>query len=78
MNRNKELWQVVVWISCYFIWKNRNEMVFSTKKVGANAIFLEVQNKAFEWASRRSKKGEINWDNWLSDPCYCRFIKHTV
>lgn len=76
-NCNKELWHVVVWASCYFIWNNRNDRVFSTKLCGGNKIFQEIQMRTFEWVTRRSKKGTLQWDMWVLNPNKCQFSVST-
>ncbi|XP_071699502.1 uncharacterized protein [Rutidosis leptorrhynchoides] len=49
------LWQAVIWISTYFIWKNRNNMVFQGKSWNASVALNEIQAISFEWISQRAK-----------------------
>nr|GFA19889.1 transposon TX1 uncharacterized [Tanacetum cinerariifolium] len=50
------VWQVVIWTSGYFIWKERNSRVFGKKVSSTNKIVQDIQLKRFEWFVRRSKK----------------------
>ncbi|GJT21272.1 hypothetical protein Tco_0891209 [Tanacetum coccineum] len=62
-------WELVEWSSGYLLWKNRNDVVFGGKKsVEGNKLFKEVQLKSLEWVCRRSSKGCLLWDQWVSMP----------
>ncbi|GJW06909.1 hypothetical protein Tco_1569332 [Tanacetum coccineum] len=50
------MWQAVLWISGYFIWKERNMRVFKGKASSLNKIVQDIQLKSFEWISRRVGK----------------------
>nr|GEW74581.1 hypothetical protein [Tanacetum cinerariifolium] len=62
-SETKDLWQAVLWVTGYYIWKNRNAKVFKNKCNSVLRVFLEVQLRSFEWISRRSKKRNFNWEN---------------
>ena len=65
---NREWWQVVTWVTGYFIWKERNNRVFNNKVTSVNKIVQDIQLKSFHWISRRSKNGSWCWQEWLRDP----------
>ncbi|GKB83760.1 hypothetical protein Tco_0950655 [Tanacetum coccineum] len=67
----KDLWQAVLWVTGYYIWKNRNAKVFKNKCDSALRVFLEVQLRSFEWISRRSKKRNFRWEKWIKRPYNC-------
>ncbi|XP_071713461.1 uncharacterized protein [Rutidosis leptorrhynchoides] len=52
----KKVWQAVVWVTCYLIWKNRNLKVFRNDAWATSKIISEVQVKSFEWVKNRSRK----------------------
>ncbi|XP_071718221.1 uncharacterized protein [Rutidosis leptorrhynchoides] len=62
------LWQAVEWVTCYLIWRNRNQKVF--KKISwtpLNAL-SEIQIKSYDWVANRCKKKKIDWHVWLHNP----------
>ncbi|XP_071718269.1 uncharacterized protein [Rutidosis leptorrhynchoides] len=69
------IWLAVIWISAYFIWKNRNNMVFHGKSWNAPVALNEIQVITFDWISRRAKNykqpiSAAKLFNWLKS----RFI----
>ncbi|XP_071726751.1 uncharacterized protein [Rutidosis leptorrhynchoides] len=63
-----EIWQAVVWSSCYLIWWNRNQMVFKNKCWNTPAALSEIQVKCFEWIAKRHTRKTIDWHNWFHNP----------
>ena len=49
------LWQAVLLVVVYHIWKSRNLQVFKAKNESCSRVFREIQIKSFERISRRSK-----------------------
>ena len=68
---SKMLWSVVLWVISNFIWKNRNMHVFKGKSEHVDKLLQEIQVKCFEWVSRRSKNGELRWQEWVQRPREC-------
>lgn len=64
----KEIWEGVVWVTAYVIWKNRNAKVFGKKVLRDIDIFHEVQIKSFEWVKTRLKWKKVDWNSWINDP----------
>ncbi|XP_071689260.1 uncharacterized protein [Rutidosis leptorrhynchoides] len=54
-------WKAVVWVTCYFIWKNRNTHVFRNNPLCPPKIVSNIQSKSFEWLS------------WFTDPISSSF-----
>lgn len=69
-NRNAwcMVWKVVVWCTCYFLWKNRNEKVFRPNKKGVMDVFFEVQLNTFFWLKHRVKNFNVGWEVWYTGP----------
>ncbi|GJV67326.1 reverse transcriptase domain, reverse transcriptase zinc-binding domain protein [Tanacetum coccineum] len=49
------VWQMVIWSTGYYIWKERNARVFGNKVSSTNKIVQDIQLKCYEWIVRRSK-----------------------
>ncbi|XP_071695636.1 uncharacterized protein [Rutidosis leptorrhynchoides] len=50
-----KIWQGLVWISMYLIWKNRNQMVFKKSSWSPPVAVNDIQVKSFEWIAMRNK-----------------------
>ncbi|XP_071739493.1 uncharacterized protein [Rutidosis leptorrhynchoides] len=64
----RKVWQALLWIAAYLIWKNSNNMVFQGKSWNGPVALNEVQIKSFEWISYRSRGRSFDWLTWLSNP----------
>ncbi|XP_071695798.1 uncharacterized protein [Rutidosis leptorrhynchoides] len=64
----KKVWQAVIWIGAYLIWKNRNNKVFKGNGWSAPVAFNEIQIISFDWISNRSKGKKFEWHTWLHNP----------
>ncbi|XP_071714035.1 uncharacterized protein [Rutidosis leptorrhynchoides] len=60
-----KVWQAVEWITCYLIWRNRNQKVFKRANWTIPNAISEIQVKSYEWVSKRCKKQKIEWHTWL-------------
>ena len=67
------LWQAVLVVATYYIWKSRNTRVFKGKIESRSRIFQDIQIKTFEWVSRRAKKHHFPWQRWIERPADCGF-----
>ncbi|XP_071689042.1 uncharacterized protein [Rutidosis leptorrhynchoides] len=63
-----KIWQAVIWTCGYLIWWNRNQMTFHKKCWSPPVALCEVQVKTFEWISKRCKKKDLVWHEWLHNP----------
>ncbi|XP_071694603.1 uncharacterized protein [Rutidosis leptorrhynchoides] len=64
----KNLWQAVMWMCMYLVWKSRNEKVFKNKDWNVSVAVCEIQVKSYEWVAKRCKAKVIDWDSWLHNP----------
>ncbi|XP_071695125.1 uncharacterized protein [Rutidosis leptorrhynchoides] len=48
-------WQAVVWVTSYYLWKNRNAHVFRNNPLCPPKIVADIQSKSFEWLNCRGK-----------------------
>ncbi|KAJ9568055.1 hypothetical protein OSB04_004021 [Centaurea solstitialis] len=58
-------WVAMVWCVCYLIWVNRNNLVFSKKKVVLSENLFHFQLMTFEWINLRSKEIAVDWQTWM-------------
>ncbi|XP_071709330.1 uncharacterized protein [Rutidosis leptorrhynchoides] len=64
----EKLWQGMLWVSVYVIWKNRNEKIFKNKSWNVPVAVSDIQSKSFEWISKRCKTKSIDWHTWIYNP----------
>ncbi|PWA53679.1 RNA-directed DNA polymerase, eukaryota [Artemisia annua] len=60
----KKVFQGMIIISCWVIWKARNDLRFSNKPVNASHIISEIKSVGFLWFSNRGKRKSVSWENW--------------
>ncbi|XP_071695292.1 uncharacterized protein [Rutidosis leptorrhynchoides] len=65
---SKLIWQAVIWVSTYLLWRNRNHAVFKNKCWSAPVALSEIQIKSYEWIAKRNKGRVIDWHNWFHSP----------
>ncbi|XP_071708429.1 uncharacterized protein [Rutidosis leptorrhynchoides] len=70
----KTIWQATMWVVTYSIWNARNKKVFSNASWNHANILNEVQLKSFQWISKRLKKSNLEWSQWLINPGY--YVTH--
>ncbi|XP_071728890.1 uncharacterized protein [Rutidosis leptorrhynchoides] len=61
-------WQAIVWVTCYFPLKNRNDHVFRNNPLCPSKIVSDIQSKSFEWINCRGKKVRLECLSWFTDP----------
>lgn len=62
----KDVLHGLVMITCWRIWKARNEKRFSAKRVSAVEIFEDIRILGFLWFKNRSKYKNTTWEDWVS------------
>ncbi|GJS31784.1 RNA-directed DNA polymerase, eukaryota, reverse transcriptase zinc-binding domain protein [Tanacetum coccineum] len=67
----KVLWEAVMWITGYFIWRNRNSCVFGKKVKTVGNVVQEIKVRSYEWINTRSSKRHLGWEEWLMCPRLC-------
>ncbi|PWA53526.1 RNA-directed DNA polymerase, eukaryota [Artemisia annua] len=60
----KEVFQGLIVIGCWALWKARNELRFSNKPVNAGNILSEVKAVGYLWFSNRGRLKSMSWENW--------------
>ncbi|XP_022014135.1 uncharacterized protein LOC110913621 [Helianthus annuus] len=60
------MYQGIVIITCWLIWKARNELVFSGKPPKAEDVFCSIKSVSYLWFKYRSKCIDISWDRWCN------------
>ncbi|XP_071731845.1 uncharacterized protein [Rutidosis leptorrhynchoides] len=63
----RKIWQAVIWVGAYKIWKNRNNKLFKGTNWMASMLFQEIQVNSFEWIANRSKRTSLNWLQRISE-----------
>ncbi|XP_071692610.1 uncharacterized protein [Rutidosis leptorrhynchoides] len=67
-HHRKILWQAVEWVTGYLLWKNRNQKVFHNTSRSTATLINDIQVKSFEWISKRAKRYNLQWHQWLINP----------
>ncbi|XP_022000479.1 uncharacterized protein LOC110898051 [Helianthus annuus] len=60
----------IIMVSCWCIWRARNESVFQDKKTSDRIVIANITRLAFLWCKHRSKFKDLSWENWLKSPLY--------
>ena len=63
-----KLWKATVWVFVYFIWSQRNSLVFKKDQRKLVDLFFEFQRKSYEWIVARTPNKKVEWNLWLSKP----------
>ncbi|KAJ0523818.1 putative reverse transcriptase zinc-binding domain-containing protein [Helianthus annuus] len=66
----KKIIHGLVIISCWCIWKGRNELVFNQVKRGPQEILGEIKSRGYSWVRNRSSCKYIRWEEWCKFPLY--------
>ncbi|XP_076883362.1 uncharacterized protein LOC143532102 [Bidens hawaiensis] len=62
----KEVFQGIIFIACWRIWKARNELFFENKPVILEEIIEDVKVLGFLWYCNRPKLKRVSWVDWCS------------
>ncbi|XP_071739956.1 uncharacterized protein [Rutidosis leptorrhynchoides] len=68
LDSGKLIWQAVIWVSTYLMWRNRNHAVFKNKCWSTPVALSEIQIKSYEWIAKRNKGMVIDWHNRFHSP----------
>ncbi|XP_021986391.1 uncharacterized protein LOC110882759 [Helianthus annuus] len=66
----KKIVRGLIMVTCWAIWKARNDKFFSKGRGDSNVIFGDVRSMGFLWLKCRSKNNNIGWRDWCSFPLY--------
>lgn len=73
---SRKLWNAVLRVAGYLIWKRRNDRVFRGITVNILRLFQDIQLKSYEWINRRSKSIRFEWEKWIARPQSCGSVQH--
>ncbi|KAM0009544.1 putative reverse transcriptase zinc-binding domain-containing protein [Helianthus debilis subsp. tardiflorus] len=48
----------------WYLWKNRNNIVFHERTTSTNKLVEEIKEETFEWMRQRSKNVRVSWSDW--------------
>ncbi|KAJ0908291.1 hypothetical protein HanRHA438_Chr07g0308781 [Helianthus annuus] len=51
----KKMIQAIVLISCWSLWKQRNDVIFSSNRVDIPRLLAEIKSTSFLWVKNRAK-----------------------
>ncbi|KAL4567571.1 hypothetical protein LXL04_023159 [Taraxacum kok-saghyz] len=71
--RKKEVVDAVVCTLKWYIWKFRNDVLFS-KKMKRSKIVDAIKDYSFLWVTNRNKKLKMSYCNWLPNPLISLYI----
>ncbi|KAJ0483598.1 putative reverse transcriptase zinc-binding domain-containing protein [Helianthus annuus] len=60
--------QGILIVSCWCLWKARNNFRFAGKQFKVKGVFSEVKSVSYVWFKYRSKYSSISWSDW------CKFV----
>ncbi|XP_071689222.1 uncharacterized protein [Rutidosis leptorrhynchoides] len=67
-NEFLKIWQTIEWVVGYSLWKKRNSKLFRRNMLIAPVVFNEIQSTNYQWILNRSKKLDLDWNQWLLNP----------
>ncbi|KAM0051495.1 putative reverse transcriptase zinc-binding domain-containing protein [Helianthus debilis subsp. tardiflorus] len=62
--KKQALFHGIVVITCWFIWKARNDRVFNGKTLKAEEVFRSIMSAGYLWYRNRTKCIDVTWGNW--------------
>ena len=62
----KEILYGIFILTCWRIWKARNEKVFSNSDTNVVQIVSEVKSWGYFWYRNRYRKGTVDWKGWCN------------
>ena len=72
---SRKLWNAVLRVAGYLIWKRRNDRVFRGTTASLVRLFQDIQLKSYEWINRRSKSISFEWEKWIVRPQSCGTVQ---
>ncbi|XP_022028862.1 uncharacterized protein LOC110929969 [Helianthus annuus] len=62
----KEIVYGILVLTCWRVWKARNDKVFSDIDTDVVKIVSDIKSLRYLWHRSRSKKGSIDWKGWCN------------
>ncbi|MFS8007526.1 putative RNA-directed DNA polymerase [Helianthus anomalus] len=60
------MFQGIVVVTCWIIWRARNDRVFNGKIPKADDVFRSIKSAGYLWFKNRCKYIDTNWDKWCN------------
>ncbi|PWA67589.1 RNA-directed DNA polymerase, eukaryota [Artemisia annua] len=60
----KKVFQGIILLSCWVIWRARNKSKFEGKTVKIEEIISEIKSIGFLWVRSRAKFSNLSWTDW--------------
>ena len=60
----KKVFQGIIMISCWAIWKARNKLRFEGIQVKVLDVISEIKSIGFLWVRSRAKMSSLSWTDW--------------
>ncbi|KAJ0542525.1 hypothetical protein HanHA89_Chr09g0340781 [Helianthus annuus] len=57
-------------ITSWYLWKERNDVVFNQKRCSPHDIIVELKYRSFAWVKNRFSCKYIRWPEWCKYPMY--------
>jgi hypothetical protein len=55
---------LVIWVACWFIWKERNTLFFEQKELLIGVLLDKVKTLVWWWLKTKKKKINYNLNMW--------------
>ncbi|MFS7926375.1 hypothetical protein Hanom_Chr04g00296321 [Helianthus anomalus] len=63
--KQKAIYAVIL-ITCWVIWRSRNALIFSGKRVDPDRLLGEIKSTAYLWIKHRAKNLKVEWEQWCT------------
>lgn len=64
----KPIFDAVVLITNWAIWRFRNSRIFDSKPPRKDTLEAEIKTLSFSWITYRNRKFNLDWNVWIYDP----------
>ncbi|KAJ0511447.1 putative reverse transcriptase zinc-binding domain-containing protein [Helianthus annuus] len=65
LDAKKMIIHAILVIACWGIWKLRNEVVFSSKRIDIARLIADIKASSYLWVKNIAKLFSVEWVNWL-------------
>ena len=64
----KPIFDAVVLITNWVIWRFRNSRIFDLKPPRKDTLEAEIKTLSFSWITYRNRNFNLDWNVWIYDP----------
>ncbi|KAJ0871513.1 hypothetical protein HanRHA438_Chr11g0513211 [Helianthus annuus] len=68
----------IIFSTCWFIWKARNDLTFNNLKRRTEYVRDEIISNLFRWVVNRSKHSNLCWEEWVKYPFVLFLVLYVV